>query len=161
MIFLDLMLLVNMLLPDALRRPDVLAFFRPIIEALDTIKNNNQAVFDDAKYRLQFNELKIYIEHYINDRHDSINRGIFIEDVEQDENLFVFNKSENNEPFYLWNTDDPDAEPVYLYNRNEIENLTDFIVYVPLGLTYNVHQLTADVNHFKLPGMKFQILTYP
>jgi hypothetical protein len=161
MIFLDLILLVNMLLPDALRRTDILAFYRPIIEALDSIKNNNQAVFDAAKYRLQFNELKIYLEHYLNDRHDSINRGIYIEDVEQDENLYVFNSSENNEPLYLWNSDDPDAEPVYLYNQNEIENLTDFVVYVPFGLTYNVHQLTADVNHFKLPGMKFQILTYP
>lgn len=161
MIFFDLFLLVNMMLPDALRKVDILAFYSPIIQTIQTTQNANQSIFDAAKYRLQFNELKIYVEHYLNDRHDAINRGIYIKDVEQDENLYVFNSNENNEPLYLWNVGDVDEEPVYLYNQNEIENLIDFTVYVPLALDYDLYQLKADVEHFKLPGMKYQIITYP
>lgn len=166
MIYIDFILLTTLLLPMVLRRTIISAWLTVATTSIDVTQTNSTALYDEIGYRLKFNELKIYIEHYLNDRHDPENRLIYIEDVEQEENNYIFNNGESNEAFYLFNTtgEDPDGEPpyelnqVYLFNDEEIDDIEDFIVYVPTGLVYNIEALKLDVNSFKLPGMKYSVV---
>jgi hypothetical protein len=160
MIFLDFYLLIVMLLPVDLQKPFFIQYIKVFTDSIDYTQTQSTALFDEIKYNMIFNELTIYIEHYLNDQHDNIDRGIYIEDVEQDELLYIFNEIEGNELVYIFNNGEPGGEDLWLFNSEEIDNLIDFIVYVPAALTYDENLLKFNIEKYKLPGMSYQILTY-
>lgn len=169
MIYIDFILLTTLLLPMVLRRTLISAWLNVATASIDTVQTESTALYDATNYRLKFNELKIYIEHYLNDQHDPTDRMIRIVDVEQEQNTYIFNTNEDNENLYIWNVDDPDGddadllpdgEDVFLFNDSEIDDIEDFIVEVPVALVFNEDALRRDVDTFRLPGMKYSIQTY-
>lgn len=160
MIFLDFFLLIQMMLPVDLQRPYLIEYIKVFTTSIDYTQSQSIALYEEINYNITFNELKIYVEHYLNNQHDPINRMIYIEDVEQDEETYIFNEIEGNELVYLWNNDDPDGEDLYLFNTSEIDALLDFIVFVPSGLIYDENILNIDIRKYKLPGMSYEIQTY-
>lgn len=160
MIYIDFILLTTLLLPMVLRRTLISAWLNVATASIDTVQTESTALYDATNYRLKFNELKIYIEHYLNDQHDPTDRLIRIVDVEQEQNTYIFNANEDNENLYIWNVGEVDGEDVYLFNDSEIDDIEDFIVEVPVALVFNEDAIKRDVDTFRLPGMKYSIQTY-
>jgi hypothetical protein len=160
MIYIDFILLTTLLLPVVLRRTLISAWLTVATASIDTVQTESTALYDATNYRLKFNELKIYIEHYLNDQHDPTDRMIRIVDVEQEQNTYIFNANEDNENLYIWNVGEEDGEDVFLFNDSEIDDIEDFIVEVPVALVFNEDALRRDVDTFRLPGMKYSIQTY-
>lgn len=160
MIYIDFILLTTLLLPMVLRRTLISAWLNVATASIDTVQTESTALYDATNYRLKFNELTIYIEHYLNDQHDPTDRMIRIVDVEQEQNTYIFNANEDNENLYIWNVGEEDGEDVYLFNDSEIDDIEDFIVEVPVALVFNEDALRRDVDTFRLPGMKYSIQTY-
>jgi hypothetical protein len=160
MIYIDFILLTTLLLPIVLRRTLISALLNIATASIDTVQTESTALYDATNYRLKFNELKIYIERYLNDQYDPTDRMIRITDVEQEQNTYIFNSNEDNENIYIWNVGEEDGEDVYLFNDSEIDDIEDFIVEVPVALVFNEDALRRDVDIFRLPGMKYSIQTY-
>jgi hypothetical protein len=160
MIFIDFSLLVQMLLPHVMQQPLNYSFMGVITSSINITQTNSTQLYNELNYSLKFNELKIYVEHYLNDQHDDVLRRIYIDDVVQVEDTFIFNTSEQNEELWLWNNADPDIEDLFIFNESEIDGLNDFIVYYPAGHPVNLPLLKSHIDSFKLPSLKYQIQYY-
>jgi len=70
------------------------------------------------------------------------------------------NANTNNTPDVspLWWSDDGDV--LFLLNQEEFDSLFDFIVYVPVAVTYDENVMTAQVNQYKIAGKRYYIDTY-
>lgn len=160
MIYLDFLLIVSMIWPIELYLPLHIQVMSTMTASIDVTQSNQIELYDTVKYRLKFDFSKVMVEHFLNDQHDPINRMIYIEDVEQDEELFIYNETEGNEPTFIFNTSETADPDVYLYNNEEVDDLIDFIVFVPSTLVYDVAVLNANIKEYKLPGMSYIIQTY-
>jgi len=157
MIVIDLGILVLLLLFSEFQKPISLAFFDVVNQTLEYTNSNTMALKEYANYELSFDCRKINFEHYLNDQHDNALRRIFIRDVSNTFIIYVYNPAENNEDVYVYNPDEPEAG-IVLYNPSEYAALLDFEVVVPIGFVYNEADLRADIDTFRLPGMKYQIV---
>lgn len=158
MIFIDFALLTILLLPAIMNRTLIKDFLSVVHISINKTQTNATQLYDDTAYLMQFNEEKIYIEHYLNDQHDPVLRRIYIDNIEQDQNTYLFNNIEQNENVYDFNLGDPDEEILYLYDNSEIDNLDDFVVVIPYFFVYRVDVLKSHVDMFKLPGKKYSII---
>ena len=158
MIFIDFALLTLLFLPAILNRTLIKDFLSVVHTSINSTQTNATQLYDDIAYLMQFNELKIYIEHFLNDKHDPVLRRIYINNIEKDQNTYLFNKSEQNENVYDFNLGDPDEDILYIYDNAEIDDLEDFVVVVPIGFVYNDDLMKVHVDMFRLPGMKYTII---
>lgn len=158
MIGIDLSILVLLLLFKEFQTTTNLALFQVINQTLELTNQNSWNLLDYAKYELSFDCRKVYFEHYLNDQHDEPLRRIFIRDVSNTFIIYIYNPAENNEDVFIYNPAESAPEEVYLYNHSEYNGLLDFEVVVPIGLVYNEADLRADIDTFRLPGMKYQIV---
>lgn len=151
----------------------------------------------DLIYKSGFTGQIIYLEHRLNDRFDAINRGIYIDNVADINQDYIFNAQEQVASFYLYNSYDsgttyqageyaqtstgvyralqttvghlPDSSPTYwvfaqlpqyLLNTAEYQVQFDFIVMVPVAITFDINEMRSIVNYYKLAGKRFNIQTY-
>ena len=147
-------------------------------------------------YDLHISGQTIYLEKALNDRFDFLARGIYIENINDLTQLYLYQKAEARPPFYLYNkysatqvyaigefavfnrqiwqaqvagllphppspdwTNQRPFRP-YLINKNEAGNSFDFIIHVPVGVTFDTAELRALVDRFKLAGKRYTIITY-
>lgn len=157
MIIIDLYFLIQITLPPFLRGANILAFLYSAIKPLVDIQTAFYQFYQDKKYELTFNGQVIYLEHLLNDKFDNTLRRIYIGDASQTPNVFVFNKSEGNEPVYLFNNSEYQSE-TYLFNASEETPGVDFFVFVPIGLSYNLNLMIKYLNKFKTAGKRYQII---
>lgn len=157
MIFFDLTVVVLMLLFDCMKTPANLAFFDVFNQSLQITQDNTTTLYIYSMYELSFNPSKISFEHYLNDKHDELFRRIFIRDVQNNQQLFMYNPEEENEPLFMYNPGEPHT-PIYYYNPEEILGLLDFEVVVPIGFVYDESLLIDHIEKFRLPGMSYQIV---
>jgi hypothetical protein len=157
LIYLDMFLTAQMLLMDVMNTSTILAWFQLLSFQFEFNQIKIFTIKDKASYLLQFDCRKIYFQHYLNDQHDDVLRRIFIRDIVDSRFTFLYNRSENATAPYLFNRSESIIE-TFLYNRNEISSLLDFEVVLPVGLIYNSNKLIADIERYKLPGMKYQIV---
>lgn len=83
-------------------------------------------------YLLKFNPGKIYLEHFLNDRFDPVNRDIYIDSIQFMNPEYRYNEIEGRET-YIFNISEGEA-PQYLYSSAEINNQPGFIIYVPMTI---------------------------
>ncbi len=140
------------------------------------------------QYKLQFNAQIIYLEHYLNDLYDPAKRDIYIEDTANIEFNYLYNTIENRPPIYLFNNNNIDslynssetsssivsnaseASPLYLgsligmpfyfLNNSEYANQVDYIVMVPVGISYNELLMRKQILTYNQAGKRFNINTY-
>lgn len=157
MIYWDLMIVCQMLLQRALHLPKVMTFFSVIQSTLEFTQSQTHQFYDKSMYELSFDCRKIYFQHYLNDQHDNLLRRIFIRDVTNNTQIFMYNPDEMNEIVYMYNPDEI-HDPIYMYNPDEILGLIDFEVVIPIGFLYNEPLLIQHIDKFRLPGMKYIIV---
>jgi len=126
---------------------------------LTPIKQLNNAVASYATqvyYRLSITGQVIYLEHYLNDLYDPIDRRIFISEDQLLLPPFLFNKIDNKEPWYLGEQND------FLYNQIDYVG-NRFIINVPnaLPLTLTLfNQIAKSTLKYKQVGTSFKIINY-
>lgn len=158
MIFIDFSILVLMLLPIAIRKPVILQMFSVVNQSTEALQNDLIQAKNDADYLLIFDCRRIYFEHFLNDQHDFALRRIFIRDVVQQVDPFSFLNDELNEPIYSYlNSESPTDEP-FSYMSDEVEDLIDFEVVVPIGFIYDEPTMIKHIDTYRLPGKTYQIV---
>lgn len=155
MILIDLHYLINVLLPPVHRLGGIIYYLRAAMKPLDDILQAFYSFFDQVKYNLLFNGQVLNLEHILNNKFDNTNRGIYITDAINVDQVYLFNTAELNEITYIYNTSEISI-PVYINNESEVQN-ADFVVNIPSGVVFNIDQLKFYVNKYRCFGMRWQI----
>ncbi|MBN8834558.1 MAG: hypothetical protein ABS68_00310 [Niastella sp. SCN 39-18] len=144
--------------PKKIRKPFLLSWVWVLVYPFSTL-HQQFLLFRKAKlYHLMITSQKCWLERLLNDRYDSTERRIYIDDLPDTPPVYIFRRDENK-PLALYRRSE--NRPVYLYTRNETEQDTDyFIVWVPVSLVFNKPEMTSLVKIYKLVGTKFIIQTY-
>lgn len=156
MIQIDLLLLIEMLLPPVLRWIFNVKYIEAATAPLNTVLTAFYSFFNATEYELIFNGQVIMMEHLLNDQFDNALRRIYIDDADQIPAVYWFNQSENNEDNFLWNESEGE-DPVYLFNTSQVSADVDFIVYVPVGLVYDENLMKYYINKYRAGGKRFKI----
>lgn len=112
-------------------------------------------------YLLQFSASRIYLEHFLNDKFDPVNRDIYIENLEFINPKYRYNEIEDREN-YVFNKAEG-AVPNYLYNKLEIDNQPGFIVYVPMTIMLDTVmrlRIRQAVDIFNICTINYEIQNY-
>lgn len=156
MILIDLLLLIDLLIPPVQREDWLVDYIRSSFKPLINLQNDFYSFRDDIKYQLTFNGQVIYMEHVLNDQFDPVNRGIYITDSTLIQNTYIFTNAEDNETTYIV-TNAETAPPVYLYTNQEYIDDVDFIVNIPSTVTYNEDEVKFWVNKYRIAPMRWKI----
>jgi len=124
---------------------------------LTPIKQLNNAVASYATqvyYRLSITGQVIYLEHYLNDLYDPVDRRIFISEDQLLLPPFLFNIDDNETPWFL--------EGDFLYNQVDYLG-NSFIINVPNALPLNqtlTNQISKSTNRYRQAGVSYTIVNY-
>jgi len=108
-------------------------------------------------YKLTITPQVVYLEKMLNDRYDTSARRIYIADGKEYTPIFLFRKEELKRIF-LFRKSESGFLQRYLYTRNETGQFTyDFIIHVPAIVSFDLNELKALVNIYKLASKTFKI----
>lgn len=117
-----------------------------------------QSLSEKTLYQMQHDSRVIYLEKLLNEYFEIstynpsshlATRQIYIEDAPQVPKTYIY-QPEELQPLYLGQ--------VYLDRENEIS--ADFIVKIPLSISFDEPRLRALIDFYKLSGKKYIIQTY-
>lgn len=149
---------IKQAVPFFLRLPKFLAFLESLLAPVQVLNDDFSVYLKDKRKEANFTGQVIYLEHLLNDNFDDVSRRIYIGDGQA--NVlppFVFNKVEQR-PLYLYNKSEG-ADKFYLYNQSEFFTEPDFIVFVPnsiLGASLQV-LIERRVDQYKQAGKNYAV----
>ena len=101
----------------------------------------------------------LYLEHYLNDQFDQVGQGIFIENIEESDFTFIYQKIEQKPPTFYYNKSE--AQPAkYLYNFNELLEGDNYIVNVPAAIVFDPLLMRSKIDFYNNAGRNYSIVTY-
>lgn len=150
--------IVAKLLPIELRKDWLKRYIKAALQPLQNINTYFFQLVNDTDYKLAFNGQVIYLEHILNDRYDPINRGIYIEDGANVVYTYIYNVLETKPPLFIYNKSE--GNPTYLKNRTEHTTTVQFIIKVPLAVSYDEYIMRLLVDTYKQAGVIYSIETY-
>lgn len=151
----DFFKLVGWLIPRRLRVFKVVIIFKACVYPLLYL-HNKLLVYRDAKlYEIMITSQVCYLERLLNDRFDYTARRIYISDAEWHLPLFLFQEDELK-PVPLFR--DSEGKHAPLFTDGEAGAvLNDFIIMIPVSVTFSEPELRGLVDRFKLFGTKYTI----
>lgn len=149
----------NGILGIRLLKSNTLSFLNAIIFPFKSLLNDFYIYYSLKRFELAFNGQVIYLEKILNLNFDP-DEGIYITDSPSSiSNVVLFQEVELNEQTIFYQESENQTDVVF-YQENEILNSPSFIVNVPTGLNFNLNQLTATINKYKISGKNFTINYY-
>jgi hypothetical protein len=146
------------IIPIRKRKTRFLDFLHVILNQIALINQQLIALRDKVDYKLSHNAQIIYLEHWLNDKYDSVQRRIYIADTANIEYTYFFNRIENR-PVYLYNRSEMQTV-FYLLNRTELISPIGYIVMVPTDIPFNSIEMRNDILVYNMAGIQFTIQTF-
>lgn len=150
---IDWLRLVRWLLPVRLRQSRKVAWLAALTAPIKQLHDALLKYREDRLYFLHHTSQVAYMEAALNDVFDPIARGIYIIDGAVYDPLWVHVNPELK-PIYVRTAGE--NAPQWLYT--ELETLVgqaDFIVRVPVAVTFDMARLKALVDQYRLPGKSY------
>lgn len=140
-----------------------LEWIESLLQPLQTLNAQLAAFVNQTRYLMSLTGQVIYLEHYLNDLFDPIERRIYIDDGALTLPPYLYNQADEHEPeWYLYNTADGE-DPIYLYNIPDYANNGWFIVFVPAAIPLTptfLNECRRAVNRYKQAGPTYQIQSF-
>ena len=138
----------------------LLSYIKSIMTGLQYIGDLFYTFVVNKKEELKFNGQIIYLTRRLNDVFDDTLRRIYIANVASIPVQFIYRTSEFADDF-VYRISESANDNFIVGRTSEIgSSQYDFIVYVPVALTYDVDQMNATVNRYILADKQFTIQTY-
>ncbi len=153
------------LLPVRLRKMKAVAWIRCLIAPVKWLYNLFTISRQRHLYFLAHNSQVVYLAAALNDLFDPTGRGIYIEDGQYEDPLFVYTVPEVR-PLWLGVSSESSTTfvpvPQVLYTDAETSLLGNaFVVKVPVALVFDIQRMMALINKYRLAGKNvYQIVTY-
>lgn len=137
-----------------------LSWIRAVLAPLQILNGDLVTLVADIRYRMNLTGQVIYLEHYLNDLFDNVERRIYIEDDTPTLPVHLFNKADGlSGTIVIYNKVEGEPGP-YLYNRADFNAQFDFVVKVPAAIPLTPifqSQVRAAVNQYRQAGKRFTI----
>lgn len=156
---IDFRKLLYNLIPHFLRGPVNLSFLYALQQPIKALNDLFVSFRLNTNYKLQFTAQIIYLEHYLNDKFDPSGRGIFITNIEENDFTFIYNKIEQKPETYYYNKSEAEP-PKYLYNYAEILLGDNYIVNVPVAVSFDILVMKSLIDFYNNAGKQYSIITY-
>lgn len=153
---IDIIILIQMLMPSILQKPRHLAWLKALLAPLMEIHEEFKIFRVEFNRRLRYNGQVIVLENLLNNLFDIDDRGILVQTNPSGlSQIYLFNKEENQVPNYIYQK--AEGKPIYIFQKNEnLQQIWDFEVIVPDGIltAEQERQLKAITNKHKLDGKR-------
>jgi hypothetical protein len=157
---IDYTKLVNGRLPAKIRKPKMKAFMMTLVNPFIFIYNSLKSLRDQLIYKLTITPQVVYLQKMLNDRYDSSLRRIHIEDGLEYNALPIYMKAELK-PVPIYRKSEALRPKKFLYTKGEAGQFTfDFVVYVPIDISFDSNEMVSLINSYKLASMFFKIQTF-
>jgi hypothetical protein len=149
--------LVTWFIPQALRKTKLLCFVQALVAPVNDLHTRFLYYRQTTIYSLGISPQVCYLQKALNDRYDLVLRRIIIVDGVEYDALPLFRKVENK-PVRLYRRSE--SIPLVLYTKSETALFSvDFIVKVPVDISFDQTEMTAFVTSYKLASKVFKIQT--
>lgn len=149
--------LVVWLVPQLLRKARMVAWLMALVSPMVWIYNQLLGLRKIILYKLTITPQVVYLEKMLNDRYDTSDRRIYINDGQEYTSLPVFQREEAK-PVFMFRKTEEGVLQTLLYTKSETAQFTyDFIIHIPVFVSFDVNELTALVNSYKLAGKSYKI----
>lgn len=146
--------IVDWLIPVPLRKNKFTAFINALISPVNDLHTRFIYYKKNVEYRLSINFQKCQLERALNDRFDIVQRRIRIINAVQKNAIPIFRKDENK-PINLFHRT---GAAKTLYTKSETLQFTvDFIIVIPVFVTFDQNEVIEFVYGYCLPSKKFRI----
>lgn len=148
-------LLAEWLIPIRLRTSVLVAFIKSCFVPVILLHNDFMNYRKAKLYEVKMNYQVVYLEAYLNDRFDAIERRIYIGDAQIASQIYLYQEVEEK-PVPLYQ--ESENNPVYLYTEGETmgDLLNDFIVFVPVSVVFTESEMRAMIAT-KWAGKRYKI----
>lgn len=147
-------------IPEELRFDEVVAYVNKLTTPLVFVYNKLIAFRDSILYKLTITPQVCYLEKMLNDRYDNLLRRIYILDGNEYQALSLFVKAELK-PLRLYRKSEVAKPKNRLFLKGEVSQFTfDFVVFVPLDVSFDENEIKALVSYYKLASKFFKIQTF-
>jgi hypothetical protein len=143
------------LIPAMLQTDVLMAFTEAIYTPIVALHNSFIAFRKSKFYEIKMNYQTCYLQAFLNDRFDSIQRRIYIVDAVSREPVYIYTRAEAKA---LVISKRSEAQSVAVYTRGESNGdlLHDFYVFVPANVGFDEHEMRAMIAT-KLCGKRYKI----
>jgi hypothetical protein len=132
-----------------------LVFVYSIIAAFNDLHSRFMQYRANVLYRLGLNYQVCHMEKALNDKYDVVDRRIVIVDAVEFSPTVLFRKSEGKK-LVLFKKNE--AQKKVFFTKGETTQYSvDFVVRVPLAVSFNMIELVGFVKTLHLPGEKFKV----
>ena len=149
--------LVTWMVPQVLRKTRLLVLLNVLVSPVVYIYNLFMINRRNNLYKLLISPQVCYVEMALNDKYDSSNRQIKIEQPKRKDPLFLYKKIERR-PVHLFTKGEITKPRTILYQKGEASAFQyDFIVKVPATVAFNMNEMTAVIESYILPDKVYKI----
>jgi hypothetical protein len=138
-----------------LREPALIAFLEASATGVSEIYSQFVTNRNGNLYNLSITPQVCYLEKALNDRFDTTDRRIYIDDGVFYDELYLFTDAESLDEYIYQESENKD---LYIYTRSETgSESVDFIVNVPSSVRFNEAEMSAVIDMYKLASKTFKI----
>ena len=148
--------LTRWVIPVRRRWPRTLAFLNALTSAVNEVNTRFLYFRAYTNYRLGITPQVVYLEKLLNDRFDVVLKRIIIVKAIALEGVPFFMKIEMKPKKFWWHIMDDGY--LVLYTKAETLQFTvDFIVKVPIGVPFDINELTAYLDGDVLQSKNYKV----
>lgn len=153
---IDFKKIIVWLLPSFYRKPVWVAWLHALLGKLRAIHVAFVAFVHTKKDEIKWNGQTIVLEQLLILKYGS---GIYITSVSNDVFPFYVRDVNNVQNPFIYNVNNQDNPTVNQVNGYNLDGV-NFVVHVPVLIPFNLNEMTALINKYRLFGTKFSIETY-
>jgi len=127
----------------------MLAWMDALIAPIVWLHTQFMTFRNNTLYYLNHSSQVVYLEAVLNDRWDVALRRIRVVDGPDIDPLYLYTRLENK-PNYIYAR--IETIPRYIYTGAETINGPDFLVEVPAIITFDLNEMKALINKYRLPS---------
>lgn len=151
--------LVNQRIPEPLRTSESIAWLVLLASPFISLYGKVISFRQSTLYKLGITPQVVYLEKMLNDRYDATLRRIYILDGQEYNPLYIYTQLELK-PVWLYTKSEVGKPRVDLFTAGEVGQFTfDFVVYVPVAISFDVNEMSSLLNTYKLAGKIYDIQT--
>lgn len=155
---------IKRLLHPFYRKTKHIAALMAFLVSIRRLKDTFITFRNKTEYDIKFNAQTLSLEARLNQEYNLLMGTIYIQTVSStDDAVYIFWLSENQQPVYVGWLSEPAIDPIYVRWLSEPPSTgvgVEFIVWVPSTLNFDLEQMKAIINLYKLAGKRYVIQSY-
>ena len=152
---------IKRLLPVEHRQTKFIAFLFRLLVRIRKVKFNFSILQQQLDYDIQFSSQTLSLENRLNQHYNLVLGTIYIETIQKQETGFLFWLNEGQAVSYdYWKSELQTPDYDFWQSQLQVTASADFIVFVPATLQFDIEEMKAIVNMYKLASKRFIVQPY-